>query len=343
VRNDLLEGWQQSLPEDAPNHFIINVQKDQVAGIQQFFRGHGVKQPTLHAMVRSRLTHINGRRVSSDDYTSDRAKHMITREFNLSPASQMQVDNVIVAGSWWQTADHGKALMSLEAKLATTLGIKLHDNISFDINGREREFSISNLREVDWQTFNINFFTVVPPEVLDNDPASWVTSLYLKPEQKSLIAPLVKGYPNVTVVDVEVIMNRVRNIMDRVILAVEFIFLFSLLAGLAVLYAAIQASQDERRYESAVLRTLGARRTILLRGLFAEFITLGALAGLLAGLATTALAWVLAEQVFHFPYQLNPLVGLVGIVTGILLVGTAGVLGTRSVLSQPPVETLRQG
>ena len=343
VRNDLLEGWQQSLPEDAPNHFIINVQKDQVAGIQQFFRDHGVKQPTLHAMVRSRLTHINGRRVSSDDYASDRAKHMITREFNLSPASQMQVDNVIVAGSWWQAADHGNALMSLEAKLATTLGIKLHDNISFDINGREREFSISNLREVDWQTFNINFFTVVPPGVLDNDPASWVTSLHLKPEQKSLIAPLVKGYPNVTVVDVEVIMNRVRNIMDRVTLAVEFIFLFSLLAGLAVLYAAIQASQDERRYESAVLRTLGARRTILLRGLFAEFITLGALAGLLAGLATTALAWVLAEYIFHFPYQFNPLVGLVGIVTGVLLVGSAGMLGTRSVLSQPPVETLRQG
>jgi putative ABC transport system permease protein len=180
--------------------------------------------------------------------------------------------------------------------------------------------------------------------VLDNAPASWVTSLYLKPEQKSLIVPLVKDYPNVTVVDVEVIMNRVRNIMDRVTLAVEFIFMFSLLAGLAVLYAAIQASQDERRYESAVLRTLGARRSILLRGLVAEFITLGALSGLLAGFAATALAWVLAETVFHFPYQFNPMVGLAGIVTGgVLLVGSAGVLGTRSVLSQPPVETLRQG
>ena len=343
VRNDLLDGWQQSLPEDAPNHFIINVQSDQVAGIQKFFLGHGVKQPVLHAMVRARLTHINGRRVSSDDYTSDRAKHMITREFNLSPASQMQVDNIIVAGSWWQAADHGKPLMSLEAKLAASLGIKLNDNVSFDINGRVRELNISNLREVDWQTFNINFFTVVPPGVLDNDPTSWVSSMYLKPEQKSLIAPLVKDFPNVTVIDVEIIMNRVRNIMDRVTLAVEFIFMFSLLAGLAVLFAAIQASQDERRYESAVLRTLGARRSILLRGLFAEFITLGALAGLLAGFAATALAWVLAEYVFHFPYQFNPLLGLAGIVTGALLVGTAGVLGTRNVLSQPPVETLRQG
>lgn len=343
VRNDLLDGWQQSLPEDAPNHFMINVQTDQVKGIQQFFNEHGVQQPRLHAMVRARLTHINGRRVSSDDYTSDRAKHMITREFNLSPASNPQVDNVIVAGSWWQQADHGKPLMSLEAKLATRLRIKLHDNVSFDINGREKVFKISNLREVDWQTFNINFFTVVPPGVLDDDPASWVTSLYLKPEQKSLIAPLIKDYPNVTVIDVEVIMSQVRSIMDRVTLAVEFIFLFSLLAGLAVLYAAIQASQDERRYESAVLRTLGARRSILLRGLFAEFITLGALAGLLAGFAATTLAWILAEQVFHFPYQFNPLIGLAGIITGVLIVGIAGVLGTRSVLSQPPVVTLREG
>jgi putative ABC transport system permease protein len=342
VRNDLLDGWQQSLPEDAPNHFMINVQNDQVAGIQQFFIENGVKQPNLHSMVRARLTHINGRKVSSDDYSGDRAKHMITREFNLSPASQPQVDNVIVAGSWWQAADHGKPLMSLEAKLAKTLKIKLHDNVSFDINGRVREFNISSLREVDWQTFHINFFTVVPPGVLDADPASWVTSLHLKPEQKSLVAPLVKSYPNVTVIDVAAIMTQVRTIMDRVTLAVEFIFLFSLLAGLAVLYAAIQSSQDERRYESAVLRTLGARRSILLRGLFAEFITLGALSGLLAGFAATTLAWVLAEQVFHFPYQFNPLIGLAGIITGVLLVGTAGVLGTRSVLSQPPVETLRK-
>lgn len=343
VRNDLLDGWQQSLPEDAPNHFMINVQSDQVEDIQQFFLDKGVKQPVLHSMVRARLTHINGRRVSSNDYSDDRAKHMITREFNLSPASTPQVDNVIVAGSWWQAEDHGKALMSLEAKLAVRLGIKLFDNVSFDINGSVREFKISNLRQVDWQTFNINFFTVVPPGVLDNDPASWVTSLYLKPDQKPLIAALVKDHPNVTVIDVEVIMNRVRNIMDRVTLAVEFIFMFSLLAGLAVLYAAIQASQDERRYESAVLRTLGAQRSILLRGLFAEFITLGALSGLLAGFTATALAWVLAEYVFHFPYQFNPMVGLAGIVTGVLLVGSAGVLGTRSVLNQPPVVTLRQG
>ncbi len=343
VRNDLLDGWKQSLPDDAPNHFMVNVQAGQIEGIEKFFRENGVKQPDLHAMVRARLTRINGRKVNIDDYTNERARHKITREFNISPSALPQVDNVITQGRWWTEEEHGNALMSLEAKLAGTLAIKLNDHVSFVINGSEREFKISNLREVDWQTFNINFFTVVPPGLLDDDPASWVTSIHLKPEQKSLIAGLVKLYPNVTVIDVEAMMMRVRAIMDRITLALEFIFLFSLLAGLAVLIAAIQSSQDERRYESAVLRTLGARRSVLLRGLFSEFITLGALAGFLAGFAATTLAWVLADQVFHFPYQFNPYIALTGIVSGVLIVGVAGVLGTRSVLNHPPVETLRQG
>jgi putative ABC transport system permease protein len=322
---------------------LINVQPDQVAEIQKFFDQQGVHKPQLYPMVRARLMRINNRTVSTDDYESDRAKHMLTREFNLSWAAKPQVDNTIVAGKWWRESDYGKRLLSLEAKLADTLRIKLNDTVSFDINGTLRQFKISNLREVDWDTFNINFFTVVPPGVLEKDPASWVTSLYLNTEQKQQLSQLVKRFPNVTVIDVAAIMDRVRSIMDRVVLAVEFIFLFTILAGLAVLYAAIQANQDERRFENAVLRTLGARKPVLLRGLIAEFITLGALAGLLAGLAATALAWVLAAQVFHFAYQFNPIIGVVGIGMGIVVVGIAGVLGTRPVLTQPPVVSLRHG
>jgi putative ABC transport system permease protein len=227
-------------------------------------------------------------------------------------------------------------------ELAATLGLALDDRLTFDINGREQEFRISNLRAVEWDNFRINFFTVVPPGVLEQAPASWITSLYLDAQQKQRLTQLVRDYPNVTVIDVEAIMSRVRGIMDRVTLAVEFIFIFTLLAGLAVLYAAIQAHQDERRYESAILRTLGARRGMLLRGLIAEFVTLGALAGILGGLAATSLAWLLAEQVFHFPYRFNPWVGLTGVIFGMLLVGIAGVLGTYRVLQQPPLRTLQQ-
>ena len=203
--------------------------------------------------------------------------------------------------------------------------------------------TISSLRTVEWDSFNVNFYTVVPPGLLEAQPANWVTSMYLDQKQKQNLAALVRAFPNVTVIDVGTMMQRVRGIMDRVILAVEFIFLFTLLAGIAVLYAAIQASQDERRFENAVLRTLGARKKILLLGLFAEFTTLGLLAGLLAGVAATSLAWLLAETIFKFDYQLDFTVVLMGMVSGALIVVTAGLLGTRSVLTHPPVQTLREG
>jgi len=343
IRSDMLREWRNSLPPDAANHFLINVQPDQVAQITAYFKMNGLTKLQLFPMVRARLVSINGQTVSSDDYPSEHAKHLVTREFNLSWAAQPQVDNEIVAGRWWTAADYGKSQLSLEIGIAKTLNIALHDTLGFDLNGSVKTFKVTSLRSVDWSSFNINFFTVVPPKVLQPSSASWVTSIYLNHQQKQQLAELVKRFPNVTVIDVEVIMQRVRVIMDRVALAVEFIFLFTLLAGLAVLYAAIQANQDERRFENAVLRTLGARRAVLLRGLIAEFVTLGAVAGLLAGLSATSLAWVLAHKVFHFDYSLDLRVALVGVVTGVLVVGTAGVLGTRKVLQHPPIETLREG
>ena len=343
VRTDLLDEWQHSLPAKAPNHFVINVQPDQVDGITDYFRARGVEGTRLYPMVRARLVEINGKRVRTGDYESERAKHMITREFNLSWAEQMQVDNTLEAGDWWGREDFGTPLLSLESKLAKTLGLKLDDVMSFDVNGTLIDFTLSNLRRVDWDNFNINFFTVVPPGVLEDKPASWVTSVYLDDQQRQQLGELVRSWPNVTLIDVDTIMKRVRGIMERVTLAVEFVFLFTILAGLAVLYAAIQANQDERRFENAVLRTLGAKKHTLMLGLLAEFTTLGALSGLLAGLAATGLAWTLAETVFRFDYRFDPTVALSGIVSGTLIVVIAGMLGTRSVMTHPPIQTLREG
>ncbi|NNJ96596.1 MAG: FtsX-like permease family protein [Gammaproteobacteria bacterium] len=343
VRSDLLDDWQQSLPDNSPNHFVINVQSDQVAGITEYFDARGVSNTRLYPMVRARLVEINGQPVRASDYESERAKHMVTREFNLSWAEDMQIDNKLVAGSWWSSQDFGTPLLSLEARLAKTLGLQMSDVLGFDVNGTVIEFTISSLRKVDWDTFNINFFTVVPPGVLEDKPANWVTSVYLDAEQRQQLGQLVRKFPNITLIDVDTIMKRVRTIMDRVTLAVEFIFLFTILAGLAVLYAAIQANQDQRRFENAVLRTLGAKKTTLLLGLFAEFTTLGALSGLLAGLSATTLAWVLAETIFKFDYAFDISVALTGIVSGILIVVVAGMLGTRSVLTHPPIQSLREG
>ncbi|MDZ7804553.1 ABC transporter permease [Thiohalophilus sp.] len=343
VRSDLLADWQNSLPPDAPNHFVINVQPDQVEEMRQFFSQLGVENTRLYPMVRARLVEINAEPVRATDYEEDRARRMVTREFNLSWAEVMQRDNTLVEGRWWTQADHGKPLLSLEAGLAETLGLGVGDVVSFNINGTVTDFTVHNLRTVEWDSFNINFFTVVPPGVLEQWPANWLTSVYLDSEQRRHLADLVSTFPNVTLIDVETLMQRVRQIMDRVSLAVEFIFLFTILAGLAVLYAAIQANQDERRFENAVLRTLGAKKQTLLLGLVAEFVLLGSLAGLLAGLSATSLAWLLAEHLFEFDYEFAPGVILLGLVSGIVIVTIAGLLGTRRVLTHPPMETLREG
>ena len=343
VRSDLLDNWQRSLPPDAPNYFIVNVQSDQVLAISDYFKNIGVNNTTLYPMVRARLVEINGLKVSSEDYESARAKRFITREFNLSWAEQMQPDNEVVAGNWWQAEDVGKPLISFEEQLAETLKISVNDTVSFDINGSLTDFTISSLRSVEWDSFNVNFFTIVPPGVLDDRSANWITSVYLDKEQRQQLGKLVHQFPNITLIDIETIMQRVRGIIDRVSLAVEFIFLFTLLAGLAVLYAAIQSNQDERRFESAVLRTLGASKKILMHGLLAEFTMLGALSGLLAGIAATTLAWLLAVFVFKFEYYFDISVAFTGLVSGVIIVVLAGLLGTKSVLTTPPIQTLREG
>ena len=343
VRTDLLSSWRASLPADAPNHFLINIQPHEVAGIRTFLGERGLGQVELFPMVRGRLTAINERTVGPDDYDNPRAKRLIEREFNLSWTDRLRDDNRIVAGRWWNDNDNGQGLASVEQALAKDLGIAVNDTLRFQIAGQTLSAKVASLRSVEWDSFRANFFVVFPSGVLDNYPAAWITSFHLPPGQKPLLADLVRQYPSVTVLDVEALMNKVRDIVDRVIAAVEYVFLFTLAAGLVVLYAAIQATQDERRFESAVLRTLGASRAIVRRSLLAEFATLGLLAGVLAAGAATLIGYVLATQVFDFPYHGNPWLWVLGIGTGVIGVGVAGLIGARSALNQPPWRALREG
>ena len=342
VRGDLLAGWRNTIPAHTPNHFLINIQPDQVVALREFLAARGIDTPTLHPMVRARLVAVNGRPVSAEHFSDDHAKRHARREFNLSWAAALRADNRVVAGRWWEPAEHGQPFISFEQGLAHTLGIKLGDELKYNIAGSEIVLRVSNLRVVDWDTFNVNFFAILPPGVLETFPATYVTSFYLPIQGRGMLAGLVKAFPNVTVIDVAALMSKVRLIMERASNAIEYVFLFTVLAGLAVLYAAIQTTQDERRYESAVLRILGARRQQLLRGLLAEFVTLGALGGTVAGLAATALGYVLAEHVFHFPYQFNPWIWVLGWIGGAVGIGIAGVLGARDALQQPPAKTLRE-
>lgn len=343
VRSDLLASWQRSLPPDAPNRFLVNIQPDQVGALQRFFAREELTAPTLYPMVRGRLIEIEGRAVSSRDYVDEEAKRLIDREFNLSWASAMQTDNVIVAGRWFGDADQGTPVVSMEEGIAQTLAMKMGDRIVYDIAGSRLEVRITSLRRVEWDSFRVNFFVVAPPGVLEEYPASWVTSFHLAPERSPLMDELVREFPNLLVIDVAAILAQVQRMMDHVVRAVEFVFLFSLAAGLLVLFAAVSATHDERRFDAAVMRTLGAAARQLRAVQVAEFVFIGALAGFLAAVGATAVGWVLAREVLNVPFAVNPVVWIVGLAAGAMGVTIAGVLGTTRVLRTPPMQVFRAG
>jgi putative ABC transport system permease protein len=341
VRADLVDNWRNSLPADAPNRFLVNIQPDQLPAVSQFFNTSGVTPPRLFPMVRGRLVEINGKPVSSRNYVEDRARRLVDREFNLSWAQTMQPDNVIVAGRWFAAADAGKPLLSVEEGIATTLGLKLGDSLTYDIAGTRLTARIASLRKVEWDTFRVNFFVVAPPGVLEKFPASYVTSLYLPLGQSTLMDGLVKRFPNLLVIDVAAILAQVQRIMNQVVRAIEFVFLFSIAAGLLVLFAALGSTHDEREFDAAVMRTLGASARQLRAVQAAEFALIGALAGLIAALGATAIGYVLAQKVLNLPDAINPWVWLAGLVVGAAGVTLAGLLGTAKVLRTPPMQVFR--
>lgn len=342
VRGDLLASWKQTLPPDAPNRFLVNIQPDQLAPLQAFFRDKGLQPPELYPMTRGRLIARNGLPLSSADYPDDRAKRLIDREFNLSWAVRMQPDNVIVAGRWWNEADRGRPLLSVEEGIAKTLGIKMGDKLTYEIAGSPLVGEVASLRKVEWDSFRVNFFVVASPGVLEAYPTSYVTSFHLSPDRAALTDQLVKRFPNFLVIDVAAVLSQVQRIMDQVVKAVEFVFLFGLLAGLVVLFAAISATHDERVFDAAIMRTVGATGRQMLSAHAAEFAAIGALAGLLAAIGASLLGWVLATRVLSVPYGVSPWVWLVGLAGGTAGVLLAGLLGTRRVIRTPPMQIFRE-
>ena len=341
VRSDLLASWRQTLPADAPNRFLVNIQPEQIADIRAFFAQEGYAAPALHPMIRGRLIAINGQPVSSERYGEERAKRLVDREFNLSWAERAQVDNVMVAGRWWSAAGHGQPQFSVEEGIAATLGIGVGDTLRYDIAGEVFEAPVTSLRRVQWDSFRVNFFVLAPPGVLESYPASYVTSFHLPAERGALMDRLVKRFPNLLVIDVASVLGQVQRIMDQLVKAVEFVFLFGLLAGLVVLFAAISATHDERVFDAAVLRTVGATGRQMLAAQAAEFVVIGALAGLLAAIGASVLGWAIAERIIGVPYAIDPWVWMAGLLGGIAGVTAAGLLGTRRILRTPPMEIFR--
>ncbi|SFL66551.1 ABC transporter permease [Rugamonas rubra] len=358
VRGDLMTAWRNATPADAPNRFIINIQPEQKAAIAARLERAGAPGAPLYPMIRGRLTALNGAAVTSDTYADERARNLAEREFNLSTMATMQAENKIVAGRWFgaaaapasaaAVADAASAAeplaeASVEEGIAKTLRLKLGDTMRFDIAGQTVEARITSLRKLEWGSMRVNFFVIISPAAMAGMPQTWITAFHLPRQRGAEMDALTRDYPNLTIVDVGGVLRQVQAVLEQVVTAVEFLFAFTLVSGLLVLYAALMGSQDERTREAGLLRALGATRRQLSRAQLIEFALVGALAGLLAASGAAAMGWALATYQFQFAWAFAPTVWLVGLAAGALCAIAGGWLGLRNVLRQPPLQTLREG
>ncbi|HEX4857508.1 MAG TPA: FtsX-like permease family protein [Usitatibacteraceae bacterium] len=342
VRNDMISRWQASLKADLPNRFVVNVQSDQVAPVKAFFAARGLDSPDLYPMVRGRLVEINGASIarSLGQTRDERTRRLGEREFNLTWSATLQSDNRVVSGRFWN-ASGDPPQFSVEEGIAKSLSIKVGDTLTYDIGGSRVTLPVTSLRSVQWDSFKPNFFVAASPGALESFAASYITSFRLEAGKESVVAELVRAFPNLSVIDLTAIMAQVQSITHQVANALSYVFLFALLAGLVVLYAAIASTQDERLYDAAILRTLGATRAQVRAAQLAEFLAIGGLAGAVASAGAMALALVLSERAFNIPYDTNYAIPLIGIFGGALAIALAGLIGTRRAVAAPPLVTIR--
>ncbi|MDM0076858.1 FtsX-like permease family protein [Variovorax sp. J2P1-59] len=338
LRTDLVSSWRKATPPDAPNRFVINVMPDQSDVFQKTLRDNGVRKFDWYPMIRGRLVAVNDKPVSPDDYLDDRAKRLVDREFNLSNSVDAPAHNIVTAGTWKPGA---AGEVSVEEGLAQTLGLKLGDTLRFDIGGMQNDARITSLRKVDWGSMHANFFVMYTVASLADVPVTYMGA-FRAPDVKGFDNALVRTYPNVTNVDMSATIGQVQRVLDQVIRAVEFLFGFTLAAGLVVLFAAVTATREERAREFAVMRAVGARASLLRQVQRAELVGVGLLAGFLASIVASVIGWALARFVFDFTWTASPLVPVAGALAGAVLALAAGWWGLREVLRRPVVATLRQ-
>jgi len=339
IRSDLLSAWRSATPANAPNQFIINILPEQKGPIVDLFRLHHQPAPELYPMMRGRLIEVNHAEISAKNFEAESARRMIEREFNLSSMTALQSHNRIISGHWFE---HDQPEASVEEGIAKTLKLKLGDQLRFDVGGQQIDVTITSLRKLDWSSMQVNFFVIINPNSAVGLPQTWITAFHLDNDNAALIPDLSRNFSNLTVIDTGAIVRQLQNVLDQVVAAVQFLFLFTIACGLLVLYAALQSSQQERLQEASLLRALGASRQQLSQAQWIEYGLLGSLAGLLAASGAAVTGWILAHQVFEFAFQPSPLLWLLGIVAGALCALGGGWLGLRHILQQPPLLSLRE-
>lgn len=337
LRTDLIDRWQASVPTNAPNYFLINIQTADQAGLERFLEQQNI-QTTLYPMIRGRLVEINQKPISADDYPKPDAKRMLEREFNLSSFATFPESNSLVSGTWFDAKTQG---FSIEKGIGETLGFKLGDSLTFDIAGQRFTETISSVREVSWDSMQPNFFVIAAPGLLLDKPYTLITSLHVPANQPELIPQMIRQFPSITAIDTSAILGQVRSLVEQATLAVQGVFAFTLVTGLLVLWSALQAQKPERQREIAVLKSLGASSQLLRQRIWIEFLLLGGLAGALAGLLTMLAANLLGIYMFDLNVSLNPWLVILGAAVGALLVASAAWVNLRSLLRVAPMVLLK--
>lgn len=340
VRGELLDQWRGSLPEGTPNHFLVNVQSDQLEPVRELLGDADGLQ--LRPMATGRLVTVNGRPVGEIESDDALMQRRLQGPVNLSWSEHLPAANHVIAGQFWDTS-RAPDEISLAANWADSAGLSVGDQLTFQIGERELGGRVTSLREVEWDSFNVNFFILITPEAAQGVPHQHIGSFYLPPAHTDTLRELTRRYPNISLLDTEAILDRVREIIDRVSQAAQVVFLFTLAAGVMVLLTALQSTRDERQHEAALIRTLGADDALVLRSLLVEYAVMALIAGTLAAVGAAITGWFLARELFDFAYHPSPMLFLLGLGGGLLLVVGAGWLGNRSVLRTPPVRILRAG
>lgn len=338
VRTDLLQGWQQTLPPDAPNRFLINIQPDQVPSVQTSLKAAGIADLTFYPMVRGRVIEHNGQALSADDFESPRAQRLLQRDFNLSYADALPASAKLLAG---QPLNPSAMELSMEQEVADLLGMAVGDEVVFEVAGQPVPVKITSVRQVDWDSLQPNFFAVLSSAALKDQPQTFITSFFLPADKARVTQSLVREFPNLTIFDVGALLAQLQSVLDRVSVAIQGLFVFAILAGAIVLSAALSASRHERMREAALLRAIGATNAQLSRAQRVELLGIGALAGLMAATGATLAAWALATWVFEFSMQWSLTPWLLGLAVCMPGAWLAGSLVLRGVLKSPPLLILR--
>lgn len=337
VRTSLIDEWQTQLPEDAPNHFMVNVSPEVLQPIEQMMQAEGVTSEPFFPMIRGRIVTINEEKLpTTDDVQQERRQ----REINFTWSDELPVDNTLVAGEWW-SPETERALVSFEEEFAERFQVRVGDSVEFMVGAQSFVAEVASIRRLDWQSMRPNFFLIFPPRLLATYPATFMTSFHLGASEKTFLNRFIRQFPTVTVVEMDIVIEQIRTIISQVTAAINLVLLVILFAGALVLIAGVQASVDARMQESAILRAVGASRRLLLGGLLIEFAALGLFAGVLATGASELSVYILQTQVMDMTYRPTPWIWPVGILAGALLIGGLGVYSCRKVVSTPPLAVLR--